>query len=222
MQELIKINYETEQPTVSARDLHEVLIDPKTVYVLLAKDGTVKVGVTSNFQKRLCAIQTASGKEIIQYYSTPICSNVYRIENLTKNKFKKSQILGEWFDCEYKAMVNSVKELFEKYHEIKYISSAEYEKRCEKMINLVKEIWSKPEIDLFFDASKVVLFYVFVYKEMLKKSGRDWYEDIDRCFCEIRNSLMEMPNFFSDEQYDYLFNIRDICNELLDEIGQPR
>ena len=217
MKELIKINYDIEQPTVSTREFHKVFINPKAVYVLLAKDGTVKVGITSNFQKRLRAIQTASGKEIVKHYSTPMCSNAYRIENLAKSKFKKSQILGEWFECEYKAMVNFVKESFEKYHEIKYISNAEYEKECEKMIHLAKKLWGKSENNIFFDASRLVLFYVFAYREMLKKSGKDWYEDIDRCFCEIRNALMEIPNFFSDEQYSYIFNIRDICNELMDK-----
>lgn len=63
MNELIKINYETEQPTVSARDLHEVLIDPKAVYVLLAKDGTVKVGVTSNV-KRGCTYTFQNKREV--------------------------------------------------------------------------------------------------------------------------------------------------------------
>lgn len=86
MNELIKINYETEQPTVSARDLHEVLIDPKAVYVLLAKDGTVKVGVTSNFQKRLCAIQTASGKEMCAEMMNVSVSTVKQLSRKVNSK----------------------------------------------------------------------------------------------------------------------------------------
>lgn len=95
MNELIKINYETEQPTVSARDLHEGLevatkfatwfprmaeygfsenVDYKTCYPNLGSEShggqnMVDYQITVDMAKQICMIQRSEkGKEYRQYF----------------------------------------------------------------------------------------------------------------------------------------------------------
>ena len=93
MQELIKINYDTEQPTVSARELHEKLnietpfkkwIDRMCEYGFEeSKDFWTKMSestggrpsteyeLTIDMAKQICMIQrTPEGRECRQYFIT--------------------------------------------------------------------------------------------------------------------------------------------------------
>lgn len=82
MNELIKINYETEQPTVSAKDLHEQLIDRMCDYGFEeSKDFWTKMSKSTggrpskeynlsvDMAKQICMIQRSpEGKQIRQYF----------------------------------------------------------------------------------------------------------------------------------------------------------
>lgn len=108
---IIKVNYETEQPTVSARDL-------KHVYVLLSKNGNVKIGVSKNIVKRIAAIEGASGYKIEDYYITEKCSNSYAIEHMAHEYFRNGRLFGEWFNIDFNDAINVVKSLYEKHYKI--------------------------------------------------------------------------------------------------------
>lgn len=92
MEELIKVNYETEQPTVSARDLHEKLnigtrfndwfprmteygfVDGTDFYSKMSKTEnggrpSTDYEISIDMAKQICMIQrTLEGKEIRQYF----------------------------------------------------------------------------------------------------------------------------------------------------------
>lgn len=111
MNEIIKVNYDGEQPTVSARDL-------KHIYVLLSKNKNVKIGVSKNIIKRISAIEGASGYKIVDYFITEKCSNSYEIEHMAHQYFRDNRLFGEWFKVDFNNAVSVVKELYAKHSKI--------------------------------------------------------------------------------------------------------
>ena len=75
--------------------------NPKCVYVLLASDNTVKVGVTKDFELRKRVVQNQSGKLVKKSYSTEICSNAYEIENEVKKTLLPKRLCEEWYTEDY-------------------------------------------------------------------------------------------------------------------------
>lgn len=71
------------------------------VYVLLANDKTVKIGITTNPYRRISQIETASGKDIIKWELTKPCSNFKDIERYLHKEFKKYRLKGEWFNVNF-------------------------------------------------------------------------------------------------------------------------
>ena len=102
------------------------------VYVLLADDNTVKIGITINPFRRVSQIEAASGKEIIDWTISKPCSNCFEIEKELHNHFSKSRLKGEWFNIEYS---EAVKEL----NKSKFKEIYDYEVK-DKIIDTIKAI----------------------------------------------------------------------------------
>ena len=122
----------------------------KSVYVLLADDGTIKIGVSKNVLQRIGALQGASGKKIIESFCTPKCSNAYFIESIILKHYLFNKTYGEWINGNYTEVVNYTKEIFEKVKEFKPSKEFDvhgawsiFEKMCpalkegEKQINIM-------------------------------------------------------------------------------------
>lgn len=77
------------------------LKNAKVVYLVQAKDGSVKVGITKNPERRIHAIKTSSGKPVSWVYTTDWCSNAGAIESRMKRHYASKNICGEWFDIDY-------------------------------------------------------------------------------------------------------------------------
>ena len=95
-------------------DSNEIyLYRPKSIYVLLANDGSVKIGVSNNVEHRKRTLENYTGKTIQEYYYTPLCSNPFEIESSAHNYFKENRIYGEWFDIDYNDACEYVRDLYD-------------------------------------------------------------------------------------------------------------
>ena len=186
------------------------LKNPKCVYVILAKDNTVKVGITSNFKRRMQEIQSTSGKKIVEYYKTDECSNAERIEALVKNEFKDKHILGEWFSCDFEEIRNSVKRSYDKYSCLNFVSKAEYEEKANSAVELFKKILfiNKGDGSEFFNCSKLILAYLWAYYTKLEEYGEiEKSRNILDSFNIIRNALLTIPEYYTEDQIKKIQNI---------------
>ena len=89
-----------------------------TVYLILAKDLTVKVGISKEPKRRINTIRTTSGKHIIKTYVSDYISNAGEIESRFKKQFHSRAICGEWFDVDYDEALKELKSLFANYSKI--------------------------------------------------------------------------------------------------------
>lgn len=224
MNELFPVKYsETDELMVSARendgdvDNDKVIVNPRVVYVLLAMDNTVKVGITSNFKSRSSAIESASGKKIIKYYHTEICSNAYSIEAETKRRFSEDNICGEWFSCEFDEMVNFVKKKFLEMAEVNYVSREEREKNSERLMKFVKELFDCNGLkSSFFIATQGVLSQIWAYQYALEtKEEFEYSEKVFSIYERIWEGLMDLSELYTEEQYNFLMNYDCYCMNLV-------
>ena len=79
------------------------------VYIVLADDKTVKIGITKHPYTRINQIETASGKEIINWHFSKVCSNYKDIETKMHKYFKNNRLKGEWFNISYGDAKNYLK-----------------------------------------------------------------------------------------------------------------
>ena len=88
---------------------------PRSLYVVLAEDGLVKIGVTKNIYHRVKGIRNSGHGKVVDYFVTEKCKNSYSIEKMIHDELKECMISGEWFDIPYKSAVDCVKEIFDVY-----------------------------------------------------------------------------------------------------------
>lgn len=94
-------------------DNQEIYLDKsKSIYVLLADDNSVKIGVSNNIKHRINTLENQTGKRIINYYITKPCSNSYEIEKMAHIHFKNNRIYGEWFNIDFNEAYEYVKNLY--------------------------------------------------------------------------------------------------------------
>lgn len=213
MNEVIAVNFDTVMNKKNVKN-------PKVVYVLLAEDKSVKVGITCNFEKRMLAIQSSSGKRIIKYFHTPFCSNANEIEVKVKEKYKNKTILGEWFNCKFESMVRFVKKEFERNYRIEYWDEKQLDEMKKSFIAFMKSnnLNRKNEEREFFESSKLVLFFLLAYREKLIDAGFETESDnVSEAVELIKYGLLQVPEYFNKEQYSYILNIEKICKGLMNE-----
>ncbi len=72
-------------------------------------NGTVKIGVTKEKEKRIKAISSASGMNITRSYFTEKIDNVQHLEIALHKHFKRNRLNGEFFDIDFDVAVEEVK-----------------------------------------------------------------------------------------------------------------
>lgn len=87
----------------------------KNIYVMLADDGKVKIGVSKDVSKRIKSIENAKEVKIINTFKTKKCSNPHTVERACHELFKDNRVFGEWFDLNFEVAINGVKDIFNKY-----------------------------------------------------------------------------------------------------------
>lgn len=194
----------------------KVFVNPRVVYVLLANDETVKIGITKDFDTRVRTIRTTSGKEVIKTYHTDFCSNAEKLESLAKNHFMDYRILGEWFSCNYCDAVKYIKRLYKKFSFCEYKTKEEYERKSNQLINMAKKLFElKGENKSFFNSVKTILFYLWGYIRKLEENDLfEIQEEREISFHKIINGLLGFPEYFTEDEYNYLINFENEAKNL--------
>ena len=170
------------------------------VYVLLANDSTVKIGVTINPYKRISQIETASGKEIVDWFISQPCLNYIDIENNLHNHFAKARLKGEWFDIKYNDAVKKLNAI--KYEPIDYYDIDD------EIINVIKTIRL---CNVFTEVEHSEYNYEKVRYNIT-------YEIPDDAILEVKNMILEHYNANVSEGEDtdhleeYILNINNDTN----------
>lgn len=96
----------------------KILKNPNLEYIPIAESGgyvyiietdkDIKIGRSKNLKQRINSIKTTSGKNIVNIYITPACSNYCFIENEMHKIFKKQRVIGEWFNSNIKEVVEKL------------------------------------------------------------------------------------------------------------------
>lgn len=81
----------------------------KYLYVLEFTNGTVKIGITKEKERRMKAISSASGMNITRSYFTEEIDNVQNLETELHRHFKNKRLNGEFFDISFEDAVKEVK-----------------------------------------------------------------------------------------------------------------
>lgn len=168
------------------------------VYVILANDETIKIGVTVQPYTRFRQIENASGKTITDWVLSKPCSNYFEIERDMHEKFKLNRLEGEWFKCNF----NIAKELLNKYKltDIKYKTSLE---RCEqelKAINLVRVFLENDYKQYNEFAFK---YHLNLWKENLEDTKRI-KNMIEEQIKSVDEAFKEEANYLNEDRYRYL------------------
>ena len=90
----------------------------KHVYVMLASDGRVKIGIGKDVDKQILEIQNTEEVKILKVYKTELCSNPYTIERMCHDFFKDRRSFGVWFNISYDDAVSALKDFFKKNAEL--------------------------------------------------------------------------------------------------------
>lgn len=80
----------------------------KYLYVLEFSNGTIKIGITKEKEKRMKAISSASGMDILRSYFTEKICNVQNLETELHKHFKDKRLNGEFFSITFEEAVAEV------------------------------------------------------------------------------------------------------------------
>ena len=83
----------------------------KSVYVLETDTGLIKIGISTNPDRRIALIETASGFSIVKRYIASPCVNASKIEKEAHRHFAHVRKKGEYFLCAFFEAVQKVTEL---------------------------------------------------------------------------------------------------------------
>lgn len=81
----------------------------KYLYVLEFTNKTVKIGITKEKEKRMKAICSASGMNIVRGYFTEKIDNVQKLETELHRHFRYARLNGEFFAISFEEAVEEVK-----------------------------------------------------------------------------------------------------------------
>lgn len=89
-------------------DFRKPTLKNKYLYVLEFTNGTVKIGITKEKEKRMKAISSASGMDITRSYFTGKINNVQGLETELHRHFKDKRLNGEFFNIDFDDAVAEV------------------------------------------------------------------------------------------------------------------
>lgn len=94
------------------KNRHDNGLNYRSVYVAMATDGLVKVGVSKNYNKRERELSRTMHGKIMQNFTTEKCLNAFEVEKEVHNRLCEYRYFGEWYDVDFEYVVNLVKDVF--------------------------------------------------------------------------------------------------------------
>lgn len=82
----------------------------KLVYVMLADDGLVKIGISAHPKSRLAALRSTQRKKISLEYATEALPNCLDIEAIAHKLLAGQRVSGEWFAVDVEKAVWAIGE----------------------------------------------------------------------------------------------------------------
>lgn len=176
----------------------------KSVYVIQAEDGAVKVGVSGKPESRIKNIQKASGRKIENIWFSPKCSNAFEIESEAKKHFQRSNMNGEWYSCKYQEMLEFVKSKYFQLAKLEYRKTqGQYVgKILEQFYSQNSKVSYKEELS---NHSFLTLTYLYAMYHELYQSGKDDEAvKMVKAFDLVRKGMLEASNYVNEETLEIL------------------
>lgn len=94
----------------------------KCMYLLEMSNGTIKIGIAKDVERRISQIKTASGMDVKKCIFTSSFENAHKYENGLHRKYKKDRKNGEYFSTSfYSVEKDFIKIAKEKHVELHYM-----------------------------------------------------------------------------------------------------
>lgn len=100
MEQLVHIQ-DTDISVKEYNGQHDNGLNNRCIYVSLAYDGLVKVGVTKNYSKREKDLSSTEHGKIVKYFVTEKCINAFKVEKMIHEKLKEFNYFGEWYNADF-------------------------------------------------------------------------------------------------------------------------
>ena len=104
----LELAVEKRKDNIKESDYEKPTQKDKYLYVLEFCNGTVKIGITKEKEKRMKAISSASGMNILRSYFTEKIDNVQNLEAELHRYFKDNRLNGEFFSISFEEAVSEV------------------------------------------------------------------------------------------------------------------
>lgn len=114
-----------EQYTLSPEDSFWIYAEKDTPVIYFVTDGRyVKIGSTTDIEKRLAGLQTGNPKKLTIMFAIPWMRNYKYLESRFHRCFEKRRLVGEWFNLKKEDFERIFKEF---YYDICAVASSEYD-----------------------------------------------------------------------------------------------
>jgi predicted GIY-YIG superfamily endonuclease len=83
----------------------------KHLYVILMTNGSVKIGIAHNIERRYSQIKASSVMEIIKHWESELIDGACELETTLHKKYKNKRLKGEYFNIDYNEAVEQAKQI---------------------------------------------------------------------------------------------------------------
>lgn len=207
------------------------------VYILLAIDNTVKVGITVNPYKRIRNIETSSGKFISDWVLSSPCSNYRDIESSMHKKLKKFNLEGEWYEhsfeaikqllfknykfqeCEERTAVENCRIELKSILLVREFKEFDYKEYRELQLNYNLDLWEETEEDIKFVTNELKEHIDYLKNEIKEdyKHLEAYLKDIEAGGLKRRKAIQ---NYYCCEVSECGGGYDDTLKEILESLGE--
>lgn len=121
------------------KEYNGITINTKSghVYVLLASDGSIKIGMSKNVPGRIKDIESTTKKTIVTYYVSEYIDDSLALESYMHMIFKNHRTKGEWFDVDFHT---ACYQLYSLQIEKPWLSECHRSKTMQKAVNAIVDL----------------------------------------------------------------------------------